>query len=77
MTNEEANSELGIASRMLAFALIDIQTGQRETFPTRLQTCLFDYGAAIKRHQPKSEPRRSGNDFPDMNRAANSPFYRP
>lgn len=49
LTNEEANSKLGIASRFLAFALIEQIAGKdwRDRDVTELQEALFNYGKAI------------------------------
>ena len=49
MTNEEANSDLGVASRTLAFALCRLvgKDWKDGTTITNLQACLFEYGKAI------------------------------
>ena len=49
MTNEEANSPLGLASRSLSFALIEEVGGHnwRDKDITKLQKQLFHYGKAI------------------------------
>lgn len=51
MTNKEANSPLGLASRGLAFALIEEVGGKdwRDKDVTKLQEKLFQYGKAIKK----------------------------
>ena len=50
MDNEEANSELGLASRILAFAFVEEVAGQdwKDRDITKLQIALFEYGKAIK-----------------------------
>jgi hypothetical protein len=49
MNNAEANTPLGIASRGLAFALVEQIAGQdwRDRDVDKLQICLFHYGNAI------------------------------
>lgn len=49
LTNEEANSKLGIASRFLAFALVEQVAGKdwRDQNITELQEALFNYGKEI------------------------------
>lgn len=49
METNEANSPLGLASRFLAFALIE-QVGNRKWHDSnvnKLQGALYDYGVAI------------------------------
>lgn len=49
MNNTEANTPLGIASRGLAFALVEQLAGKdwRDRDVDKLQICLFHYGKEI------------------------------
>jgi len=50
MNNEEANSELGRSSRILAFALVEEVAGEdwRDRDIDKLQRALFEFGKALK-----------------------------
>lgn len=54
LTNQEANSPLGIASRGLAFAFVEQVAGRdwRDRDVTALQSALYKYGVEIAHHQP-------------------------
>lgn len=49
MTNKEANSPLGVASRHLAFEFVEQVAGKdwRDRDVTKLQTALYFWGKAI------------------------------
>lgn len=61
LSNEQANSPLGIASRLLAFALVEQVAGKdwRDRNVDKLQEALHDYGDAIANHNlnPKAIAR--------------------
>ena len=56
LTNEEANSPLGIASRHLAITLIEEIAGKdwRDRDVTLLQEALYHYGYEIARYNRKN-----------------------